>query len=136
MRGKPCRCWGGAVSVRGNRRSTDPESTTILIPKLEETRGKENNNSMPISFRIIGAEILRRILANGIQLLLERKTRHDKPGLRQGCEAGLTIEKEKKTCDSSCQSVKGDTCQITSIGAEKLFDKSQHSVMIFKSLEN
>lgn len=71
---------GGTVLVRGNRRSTYPELTTILVPKLKKTRGKENCNSMLISFRTIDAEILRKILANGIQLLLKRRHTMTKVG--------------------------------------------------------
>ena len=104
------------------------EATITLIAKPDKDVTKKENYR-PISLMNIDAKILSKKLANRIQQYIKRVINHDQVRFIAGMEGFFNIHKSINVIHHINQ-LKNKSCMITSIKAEKAFDKIQHAFII------
>ena len=104
------------------------EATISLIAKPDKDNTRKENYR-PISLMNIDAKILNRILTNRIQQHIKKLTDHDQVGFIPGMQGFLNIYKSINVIHH-INKLKDKNYMITSIDAEKAFDKIQHPLMI------
>ena len=104
------------------------EATISLIAKPDKDNTRKENYR-PISLMNIDAKILNRILTNRIQQHIKKLTDHDQVRFIPGMQGFLNIYKSINVIHH-INKLKDKNYMITSIDAEKAFDKIQHPLMI------
>jgi retron-type reverse transcriptase len=116
------------IEREGKLLNTFYEASITLIPKPDkDTSKKENNRS--ISFMGMDAKILNKIMANRIQKHIRKIIHHDQVGFIPGMQGSFNICKSINAVQHINRS-KDKNHLISSIDAEKAFDKIQHNFMI------
>ena len=98
-----------------------------LIPNPDTD--KTQKNYRPISLMTIGVKILNNILANRIQQHIKKLTHHDQVRFIPETEDFFNICKSNNVI-THINKLKDKNHMIISIGAEKAFDKIQHTFIV------
>ena len=104
------------------------EATISLIAKPDKDNTRKENYR-PISLMNIDAKIFKNTLANRIQQHIKKLTDHDQVRFIPGMQGFLNIYKSINVIHH-INKLKDKNYMITSIDAEKAFDKIQHPLMI------
>ena len=117
------------IAEEGTLPTSFYRATITLIPNQTKTTPKKKKNCRPISLIDIDAKILNKILANRIQQHIKKLIHHDQVGFIPGMPVLFSICKSINVIHH-INKLKDKNHMITSIDAEKAFDKIQHLFMI------